>query len=252
MTQCSSMLRTGVRLFHTSIRRNAASNASQAQKAPLIDIKNATFYRHHPSSVSLAGQEPIPNPPLFPDLSFSLPAFSTPSQHWSILSASSSARTTFLQILRGQHLCFPPIARSYPYLSTPEISKKDSRLRFPAHAIQYVGFDAERSGLGGASTRGAYLASRYESRKEVGDWTVMQYLKGETELNATEQEELQHRPKQLLLERVIKDLRLTELIDMPVGNLSNGQTRRARIAKALLGAPEVLLLDGPFSEYTIA
>ena len=34
---------------------------------------------------------------------------------------------------------------------------------------------------------------------------------------------------------------------MPVGNLSNGQTRRARIAKALLGKPEVLMLDEPFS-----
>ncbi|PWY66460.1 P-loop containing nucleoside triphosphate hydrolase protein [Aspergillus heteromorphus CBS 117.55] len=33
---------------------------------------------------------------------------------------------------------------------------------------------------------------------------------------------------------------------MPVANLSNGQTRRTRIAKALLNKPEVLLLDDPF------
>lgn len=77
----------------------------------------------------------------------------------------------------------------------------------------------------------------------------MQYLKGETELNAAEQEELLHRPRGEMLERVITDLMLEKLVDMPVGNLSNGQTRRARIAKALLGAPEVLLLDGPFSEH---
>ncbi|EHL03265.1 putative Uncharacterized ABC transporter ATP-binding protein [Glarea lozoyensis 74030] len=33
---------------------------------------------------------------------------------------------------------------------------------------------------------------------------------------------------------------------MPISNLSNGQTRRARIAKALLGKPGLLLLDEPF------
>ncbi|KAF2103580.1 P-loop containing nucleoside triphosphate hydrolase protein [Rhizodiscina lignyota] len=240
------MRRPPTRLFHSSIRRNAAQETSQLAKPPLIQIKDGTFYRHHPNSLPPAGHDAPPNPALFPNLTFTLPSFSSPTQHWSILSASSSARTTFLQALRGQHLCFPPTARSYPYLSTPEIGTKDSRLRFPAHAIQYVGFDAERSGLGGTSIRGAYLASRYESRHEVDDWTVMQYLKGETELNAPEQEELLHRPRGELLERVIGDLRLEKLVDMPVGNLSNGQTRRARIAKALLGAPEVLLLDGPF------
>ena len=38
---------------------------------------------------------------------------------------------------------------------------------------------------------------------------------------------------------------------MPVANLSNGQTRRARIAKALLNKPELLLLDDPFSKFVL-
>ena len=47
---------------------------------------------------------------------------------------------------------------------------------------------------------------------------------------------------------VTTQLGLGDLLTLPVGNLSNGQTRRARIARALLERPEILLLDEPFSE----
>lgn len=40
---------------------------------------------------------------------------------------------------------------------------------------------------------------------------------------------------------------LTELLDLPRIALSNGQTRRARILKAILSKPELLLLDEPTS-----
>lgn len=220
------------------------STIAPSKHPPLISIDNGTFYRHHPSAIKHIGHESIPNPPLFLKLQLSLPSFSQPNQHWAVISASSSSRTTFLQILRGQHLCFPPTARSYPYLATDEIAAKDSRLRFPAHAIQYVGFDAERGGLGGTSTRGAYLSARYESRREETDFSLLDYLNGDTELNAAE--DMLHHPPKALLDRVIADLKLQKLVQMPVSNLSNGQTRRARIAKALLSTPEMLLLDGPF------
>ncbi|THC93416.1 hypothetical protein EYZ11_007111 [Aspergillus tanneri] len=203
---------------------------------------------HDAKATSAVGQ----NPPLFPNFNFVLPSTKTDApegnddkslQHWAVI--GSTGRTQLLEILRGQHVCLPPTARSYPYLLTDEIANKDPRLRLVGNAIQYIGFSGEGSGAIGG-TRGAYLSARYESLREETDWTVSQYLKGQTSLNPLEGEEDEKLHGGELFDQVVSDLRLSELLDMPVANLSNGQTRRTRIAKALLSKPELLLLDDPF------
>ena len=209
---------------------------------PLLQITDATFYKRHPQEQASAQEitngspehDRTSNPPLFPNLNFSLCDDS--DEAWSIISPSSTARTNFLQILRGQHLCFPPTARRYPLLS--------SRGLPPAHAIHYVGFDAERDGLGARGLRSAYLSARYESRREQTDFSLLDFLLGHTELNPSE--DAVGIPNDAFLHKVLNDLKLSGLERMSVNQLSNGQTRRARIAKALLGKPELLLLDGPF------
>ncbi|KAI7656438.1 P-loop containing nucleoside triphosphate hydrolase protein, partial [Hortaea werneckii] len=216
------------RPFHSSSRLGETASKS------VINIDNGTFFKQYPSP----DHPPSSNPSLLRDLNFLLPSDTTGNiQNWSIISPSSLARTTFLQILAGQHICIPPHARTYPYLS--EISQS------PQHAIKYVGFDAEReSSVGGTSVRGAYLSARYESRREETDFSVRDYLMGQTELNPLESSESD--ADRHALEEVVDRLSLRGLLSMPVANLSNGQTRRARIAKALMARPEVLLLDGPF------
>ena len=215
----------------------------------LIQIQGGTFYREHPSGHG--SDSTSANPPLFADLNFDLSA--TPlkdvgkparkDEHWAVISPNDG--TTFLEVLRGSYLCFPPAARTFPYLASAEIDKKDHRLRVPSRAIQYVGFNTGKGQSIGGGVRGAYLSARYESHREETDWSLLQYLKGDTELNPAEDRD-RTLVDSTLLDKVISDLRLQKLLAMPVSNLSNGQTRRARIAKALLGKPELLLLDGPF------
>ncbi|KAL1597782.1 hypothetical protein SLS60_008269 [Paraconiothyrium brasiliense] len=203
-------------------------------------IANGTFYRRHPATKP-EGHGASPNPPLFPDLNLELPSYDTPNQHWAILSPSSTIRTAFLQILRGELLCFPPTARSFPYLLSAEIAEKNPNLRSPERAIEYVGFDVERKAFGGA-----YLSARYESRVEETDFTLAQYLTGIVGMNPGEEVIKEKTLEKEVMLKVVRELELERFFDRPVSTLSNGQSRRARIGKALLARPEVLCLDAPF------
>ena len=208
----------------------------------LISIRNATFYRDFPAP----GGEPKP---LFQGLTLSIPAKTKKAigETWAVIGASSSGKSTLLDILRGGLLCQPPNARLFPYLDTVQ-SQGGPNLRDPRRAIQYVGFGDANDKLSGSAAKGAYLSARYESRREATDFSLLDYLRGNLSLSPTDEElkVAQDPTAEQSLDEIATLLKLKDLLELPVGNLSNGQTRRARIAKALLRRPLALLLDEPF------
>lgn len=211
---------------------------------PLVALRDATIYQDHPADVSA-------RPPIFSKLKFALDSSKETQERWAITSDGPSAsRTRFLHVLQGKYTCLPPTGRVWPYLSADSFeSFKQGNDREPSQAIRYVGFSNQPAGSGTAGTQGAYLGARYESRRENTDWSLLDYLRGTVGLNLSEEEirEATRREDDPAFEQVIRDFKLHDLLSLPVGSLSNGQTRRARIAKSLITKPQLLLLDEPFA-----
>lgn len=81
-------------------------------------------------------------------------------------------------------------------------------------------------------------SARYGAVREQDRFTLRQYL-----LNACDGSSDQ----ETRILRLAEAVELSNFLSLPLIALSNGQTRRARIVKALLHRPKVLVLDEPLS-----
>ncbi|ANB14451.1 hypothetical protein AWJ20_2041 [Sugiyamaella lignohabitans] len=139
------------------------------------------------------------------------------TDRWAI---TGPRKTELLEILASKHIPDPPLSRTYPFLANQNA--------WPSQVTQLIEFS-------NADVKAPHISARYESLREELDETLNESL-----LAAT------HSKDQAKVDHVLEKFSLKGIENRWIVGLSNGQSRRARLAKALLRDPKFLLVDEPF------
>lgn len=160
------------------------------------------------------------------------PVFSKAIKHLRILPGEKwvlwgSGKSKLMDILSYKYICDPPDSLEFNKQTTPLIEQVQFKGAIPT----------------------AHLSARYEYFKDEFDQTCKQFICdnaiGSNEVNYSVQ--TTDRVIDLkLYNKIINELRLDHLQDRWAMGLSNGQMRRARLARGLLKKPDLLLIDDPF------
>lgn len=127
-----------------------------------------------------------------------------------------------LSVLAGQHVVHPPLGRSYPFLE---------KAAWPSQVIQFLQFRG--------SIPVTHLSARYEHFRDEFDESLDQFLARSAGVQAAGASSRE-------IEKVKHMLKLDWLGERWVVGLSNGQMRRARLARAVLKHPRLLVIDDPY------
>ncbi|KAG0946698.1 hypothetical protein G6F57_004512 [Rhizopus arrhizus] len=154
--------------------------------------------------------------PAFRNLSLRL----TSDDRLVIVGPVSAGKSTLAETIAGKHVIRPSSAASWPIID-PSVSP------YPSDHIHLVSFK-ENSGSFNYSQH--YYQERFNFSDPDHDVTLENYLTSD---------------KTEKVKEVARLLNVDHLLPLSFLKLSNGQTRRARIAKALLNHPSMLVLDEP-------
>jgi molybdate transport system ATP-binding protein len=163
-------------------------------------------------------------PPVLHDITWTL----RDGETWAVAGPMGCGKSTFLDAVRGRHRIASGHAE-WPWLET--LRRQGQAVVFPAEVMRMVSFKEE-------SRLFSYAGHYYQQRFEFADAEEPLSLEGflRSGSDATDEQ----------VAAISKRLGLSELLPLSFMKLSNGQTRRARIARALLAHPKLLLLDDPF------
>jgi molybdate transport system ATP-binding protein len=147
---------------------------------------------------------------------------------WAVVGPIGSGKTTLAETLTGR---LHPSAGSVRWPLLDCLRAAGRAANYPSEVVRHLTFKEESRLF---SYAGHYYQQRFEFADADDPLTLADYLRAGT---AATEDDVRTAARRLGVEGC---LRLAFI------KLSNGQTRRARIARALLTRPELLILDDPF------
>ncbi|SCV04009.1 LAMI_0H12706g1_1 [Lachancea mirantina] len=149
-----------------------------------------------------------------------------PGERWVVW---GDERSKFLDILGNKYLCDPPLSLDFG-------RKQGSLVR-----TEFVKFE------GVMPT--AHLSARFEFFKDDYDETCEKFIRDDSIGSNAVSYDVKSTNRQVnenLYQYLLDELKLKDLANRWAMSLSNGQMRRARLARSLLKEPDLLLFDDPF------
>ncbi|KAG6873130.1 hypothetical protein C0995_002504 [Termitomyces sp. Mi166 len=205
-------------------------------RTPFVHIPKSNVYRFGDSNTAS---------PVFRDLSWTIHE----NEAWAVVGSGAGEKATLFETLLG-HLRIAPIPPP-PGGLFPALTEAG---RDPFTSLVFVSFGNRRRVAGGAFYD---YSARYGAVREEDRITLRQSMFPETIPPAFPDLELPRAdgeaPKGMsdaerrAFDALVDKIGLSAFLDLPIIALSNGQTRRARIIKAVLRKPELLLLDEPLT-----
>ncbi|VTR93450.1 abc transporter : Uncharacterized protein OS=Mucor circinelloides f. circinelloides (strain 1006PhL) GN=HMPREF1544_02450 PE=4 SV=1: ABC_tran: ABC_tran [Gemmata massiliana] len=147
---------------------------------------------------------------------------------WAVTGPTGSGKTALAEALLGRH---PLNGGELHWPLFERLRAGGRKIDYPSQVVAHVTF-REDSRL--FSYAGRYYQQRFEFSDSETPLSLEQFLRTGTSASGTE------------LAAVCARFGIADLLPQPFMTLSNGQTRRSRLARAMLSKPEVLVLDDPF------